>query len=149
MKVSDLMRSNVLTVGPDTPLHKVNEMLHHFHSDYVVVTEDKKVLGILTYSDLFRQLLPHYDEVMRDESYWLDPNAIEQKASILKNKPVYEVMTKKIISVTPSTSAVHAGGLMIAKKVKQLPVIENDELVGVISYRDLTWGFLLKPKYGD
>jgi len=33
---------------------------------------------------------------------------------------------------------------MTAKKIKQLPVIENNRLVGVISRTDITWGLLLK-----
>ena len=40
---------------------------------------------------------------------------------------------------------VEAGSLMISKNVKQLPVIDgNNDLVGVISFRDITWGLLMK-----
>ncbi len=146
MKVAELMRTNVLTVAPDTPLRKVNEMLHHFLSDYVIVTEGKKVLGIVTYSDLFKQLLPSYAEVMEDETYWLNPESMESRAGALVQKSVKEVMTQKLISTWPEMPAVEAGAMMVAEKVKQLPVLENGELVGVISFRDITWGFLLRPK---
>ena len=147
MKVDELMRTNVLTVAPDTPLRKVNEMLHHFLSDYVIVTEGKKALGIATYSDLFKQLLPSYEEVMEDETYWLNPESMESRASALVQKPVSQVMTKNLITTWPEMPLVEVGALMTAKKVKQLPVLENGELVGVISFRDITWGFLLRPKH--
>ena len=41
---------------------------------------------------------------------------------------------------------VEAGALMASKKFKQLPVIDsNNELVGALSLKDITWGFLIKP----
>ena len=149
MKVTDLMRTNILIVSPETPLKKINETLHHFQSDYVIVAEGKKLLGIVTYSDLFRRLLPSYKEVMEDESYWLIPETMEGRVEPLKTKPVSEIMTTKLVTISKNTPAVNAGALMIAKKIKQIPVVENDELIGVISFRDITWGFLLKSKDTD
>ena len=146
MKVSDLMRTFFLTVPPDTTLRKANELMHQFGSDYIIVTEGKKLLGMVTYSSLFRQILPSYAEVMRDESYWFDPSSIEKRVADISIKTVKEIMVPELINIHPDMPIVEAGALMASKKIKQLPVIDsNNELVGVISFKDITWGFLIKP----
>jgi CBS domain-containing protein len=148
MKVADVMRTNVVTVTAATPLRKINELLHRFNLSYIVIAEEGVVKGIMTYADLFRQILPSYDEFMQDESYWLNPEATEQRASDLVNKPVGEVMSRSVITVSPDMEAVRAGALMTAKKVKQLPVVKDGQLVGVVSLTDITWGFLMRPLFG-
>jgi len=146
MKVSDLMRTFFLAVPPDTTLRKANELMHQFGSDYIIVTEGKKLLGMVTYSSLFRQILPSYDEVMQDETYWFNPASIEERAADVSKKKVNEIMTKELIKINPGMLVVEAGALMASKKIKQIPVIDsNDDLVGVISFKDITWGFLIKP----
>jgi len=148
MKVADVMRTNVVTVTAATPLRKINELLHRFNLSYIVIVEEGLVKGIITYADLFRQVLPSYDEFMRDESYWLNSETTEQRASDLVNKPVSEVMSRSVITVPPDMEAIRAGALMTAKKVKQLPVVKDGQLVGVVSFTDITWGFLMRPLFG-
>jgi CBS domain-containing protein len=148
MKVADVMRTNVVTVTAATPLRKINELLHRFNLSYIVIAEEGSVKGIITYADLFRQVLPSYDEFMRDESYWLNAETTEQRASDLVNKPVSEVMSRSVITVPPDMEAIRAGALMTAKRVKQLPVVKDGQLVGVVSFTDITWGFLMRPLFG-
>lgn len=107
MKVADLMRTNLLTVSPKTPLKKINEVLHHFQSDYVIIANGKKLLGMLTYSDLFRHLLPTYQDVMENESFWLNPESMENRVDSLKNKPVEEIMQTDLITVQKSLFQIH------------------------------------------
>jgi CBS domain-containing protein len=146
MKVSDLMRTFFLAVPPDTTLRKANELMHQFGSDYIIVTEGKKLLGMVTYSSLFRQILPSYDEVMQDETYWHNPASIEERASDVSKKKVKEIMVTELIKIDPDMLVVEAGALMASRRIKQMPVIDsNNELVGVISFKDITWGFLIKP----
>ena len=148
MKVAEVMRTNVLSVSAETPLRKINELLHRFGLSYIIITEQGSVRSIIAYADLFRQILPSYDEFMRDESYWLTPETMEQRVSALINRPVSDVMSHPVITVPPEMEAVRAGGLMIAKKVKQLPVVKDGQLVGVVSFTDITWGFLMRPLFG-
>jgi len=51
MKVSDLMRTFFLAVPADTTLRKANELMHQFGSDYIIVTEGKKLL-VLSFKDI-------------------------------------------------------------------------------------------------
>ena len=100
----------------------------------------------ITSLTLFRQILPSYDEVMQDETYWLNPASIEERAADVSKKKVKEIMVKELIKINPGMLVVEAGALMASKKIKQIPVMDsNDDLVGVISFKDITWGFLIKP----
>jgi CBS domain-containing protein len=60
------------------------------------------------------------------------------------NVPVEEVMTRKVITVSPDSNAIQAGAIMTAIHVKQLPVVEKAKVVGIISYTDIGWGLMMK-----
>ena len=150
MKVSEIMKTFFLTVSQEMPLREANELMHRFNSDYIIVSEGKKLHGILTASDLFRQLLPAYKDVMRDESYNFKPELIGKRIADISKKKVKDIMVTDIIKVHQEMFVVEAGSLMISKNVKQLPVIDgNNDLVGVISFRDITWGLLMKQNISD
>ncbi len=145
MKVKDIMTKQVFSVTENTALRKVNELFQRYRINGVTVVNEKdEVIGIVTFSDLIRQIFPSYEKVMEDESYWLVPKVIEDNVSDLINKPVGQIMQRKVITVEPDVPAVRAAALMVAHHVKQLPVVENGKLVGILGYKDITWGFMLK-----
>lgn len=47
------------------------------------------------------------------------------------------LMTKRVLTCTPETTAMEAMTMMTARHIRHLPVVENGKLVGVISMRDL------------
>ena len=147
MKVKDVMNKEVKTILCDTPLHIVNQTFQKYNLSYLfVVNEKKEVEGIITYTDLFRLVLPSYQKVMEEGLLWLSPEVIESQAHDLLNKSVKEFMKKKIISVNPDEMVFKAGAEMIANSIKQMPVVENNKLVGVISFHDILWELLMINK---
>lgn len=145
MEIKDIMRENFVTVEPDTPIKRVNQLLHQLNCNFVLVEDDQKLFGIVTFSDLFRHLLPSYSNFLAhaDENM-LFPKHIEERALELINKPVTEIMTREPETVKTSLPIIEAGALMLAHKVKQLPVVDGDKVVGVISYTDITWSLIIK-----
>lgn len=145
MKVAELMNKNYLSVSPDTPICKVQQLLVRYHLNDVLVTQNKyELIGIVTYSDICRELLPDYNELMQDHSYFLNHELMEGHLLKIMNLPVKKIMTKKLITTKPDKNVIKAGALMNAKRIKQLPVVENDKLVGIISRTDITWGLMIK-----
>ncbi len=146
MKASDVMSTAVVTVQSNASLREVNQLMHKYHLDYLlVVSGDGKLEGILTYSDLFREILPDYSEVMIDESYWLNPDSIEEKISLLVNKPVSEVMTADVRTAGPDTPLIKVGTMMKTHNIQQIPIVkESGQLAGVVTMSDITWGFMMK-----
>jgi len=145
MKVKDLMTENPATVNVSATIRKVNALMHKKNlRNLIVVSDDNKVVGIITYSDLFRQVLPNYKELFEHEEYLVNPEGMEDRIEEVVNKKVSEVMTREPEIINSEAYAVEAGAKMIANKIKQFPVVDNGKLVGVISHYDITWGLLMK-----
>lgn len=146
MRVKDLMRKNFVTIQQEAAIKEVNQLIHRLDVEYILVNDNEdKLVGIVTYSDLFRHLIPSYsDFLVHEDKNILFPKNIEERTLKLIEKPVMEIMTREPETVGPSLPLVEAGALMLAHKVKQLPVVEDGNLLGVIRYTDITWGLMIK-----
>jgi CBS domain-containing protein len=60
---------------------------------------------------------------------------------------VDEIMTRNVITVSPDLEALKAGAIMTARHVKQLPVVQNHKVTGIISHTDIGWGLMMQ--YAD
>ncbi len=113
MSVCDLMTSRPETVVPWDTLATAYAKMEAGRFRALPVVQVGRLVGVL--SD--RDVLPF----------------IGHKGEI----PVKEAMTKAVVTVTPETPAEEAAQLMLRHKIGTLPVIRNDELVGVITPTDI------------
>ena len=82
-----------------------------------MVLEDDKLIGVLSERDYARKVI------------------LKGKSS--KDTPVEEIMSTHVVCVGPEHSIEDCMALMTDKRVRHLPVLENDKLVGVISIGDV------------
>ena len=59
------------------------------------------------------------------------------KGKSSKTTPVSELMTKKVLYIDPGTSVKDCMVLMTEKNIRHLPVIENNQLVGIVTVGDV------------
>ena len=145
MKVQELMNPKVITVGPKTPLREILQLMLRYHLNGVLVVDsEQKLEGVVTYTDLSRKLLPTQEELLEHEEYLTTPRLMEDRFRDIVNVPVEEIMTKNVISVSPDLEGLKAGATMIARHVKQLPVVRNHKVVGVITHTDIGWGLMMQ-----
>jgi CBS domain-containing protein len=145
MKVHELMNPKVITVGPKAPLREILQLMLRYHlNNIVVVDSDQRLEGIVTYSDLSRKLLPTQQELMEHEEYLTTPQLMEDRFKDFARVPVGEIMTRNVITVSPDVEALKAGATMTARRVKQLPVIQNHKVMGIISHTDIGWGLIMQ-----
>ena len=148
MKVLDLMNPKVITVGPKTPLREILQLMLRYHlNGILVVDSEQRLEGIVTYSDLSRKLLPTQKELMEHEEYLTTPQLMEDRFRDIASVPVGEIMTRNVITVSPDLEALKAGATMTARRVKQLPVVQNHKVMGIISHTDIGWGLMMQ--YAD
>jgi len=139
------MNSRPVTVDPKTPLREILRLMLRYHlNDILVVDSEQKLAGIVTYSDLSRKLLPTQKELMEHEEYFLSPESMEDRVRDITDLPVDAIMTKNVITVSPDDEALHAGATMTARRIKQLPVVRNHKVIGIISHTDLGWGLMMQ-----
>jgi len=148
MTVLEVMSPRVFTVGPKTPLREVLQLMLRYHlNDILIVDDEQRLVGIVTYPDLSRKLLPTEQELMEHEEYMTTPQSMEDRFIDIASVPVDEIMTRNVITVSPDLEALKAGATMTAHRVKQLPVVRNHKVIGIISYTDIGWG--LMRQYGS
>ncbi len=116
LKVSDLMIKDVVTVDPDESVLEAACKMKETGVSSLVVARDKKVLGIITRSDFI-------DRVVSEAK---DPRTT--KAS--------EIMTRNVQTISPDSGIMDALRVMKENRFSQLPVVSNDELVGIIAISD-------------
>lgn len=138
MRAADVMTREVATVTPDTPLSGVADMLLARRiSGVPVVDGDGRLVGILSEADLMWRA----EEGERRRSWW---------ASLLAGRPLAaadfirthgtrarDVMTTEVISVLEDTPLDDVLELFDRRRVKRVPVVRSDRVVGIVSRSDL------------
>jgi CBS domain-containing protein len=139
MIAADVMTPKVIAIRPDAALaDAVALMLDRRISGLFVVDERGALAGVLTEGDLL-----HRGELgtERHRSWWqtlfASPGRLAAEFTRTHGRRVRDVMTKDVISVRPDAKLSEVVGLMEAYRVKRVPVIDQDRLVGVVSRSDL------------
>lgn len=117
LNVSDAMNKKILTVDIDSNVYEIAKLMASKHKDYLIVNKKSQVKGIVTESDIIRKVV----------SKNIEP----------KETKVEEIMSKNLIVTTPSTNISDAAKLMLRNHIRKLPVIDESELIGVISVTDI------------
>lgn len=137
MKVSEVMTKQVHTVAPGQTLKECAAILKKRHVNGLVVVNGGKVAGVITKADIFKALLPSYTDIMEDERHLASFEYIEERAHKLYDKKVQELMSAPPLTIESDTPIVKAGSLMILRRVKQLPVVDNGGLSGIVTLTDI------------
>jgi len=138
MKVRDLMTTDPITTTPDAPLKEAARVMVREKVSGLPVMEGGKLVGIVTEGDFLRQ------EANRDQPYRL--SLLEALFGDGGAEPavetVGEVMSEPVITITADATVSEAARVMSHRRVKRLPVVDDDgELIGVISRADVVNAF--------
>jgi CBS domain-containing protein len=141
MKVKDVMTRDVVTVGPETSLKEVAEILAERRiSGMPVVRADGEVLGVVSEGDiLFKE---RGASQRKGTLSWLkDPYGMEGLLK-LEARTAGEAMTAPARTIAPWRALSAAAALMLEQHVNRLPVVDDGELVGIVTRADLVRAFI-------
>jgi len=118
--VSELLKKRDGTlwhVRPETVVYAALELLADYEVGALMVMEGGALVGVFSERDYTRKI------------------ALQGRNS--RTTPVSEIMTREVLTVTPATTTHDAMVLMSQRKVRHLPVLEGNTVLGMISIRDI------------
>ncbi len=142
MKASDIMTSNVITIGPDSSVQEVaNLLLSNRISAVPVVDAGGRLLGIVSEGDLIDR--PD-NGTARRKSWWLNVlasnDALASDYVKSHSRKVSDIMTRDVVTASANTSASEISGLLEKNNIKRVPIVENGKVVGIVSRANLLQG---------
>ncbi|AYN94339.1 MULTISPECIES: CBS domain-containing protein [Pseudomonas] len=119
--VADILRAKqsqgVFTITPNVTVLDALKVMAEKNVGALPVTEDGKLVGIISERDYARK------------------GVLQGRSSI--GTAVREIMTRAVITVTPRESIRECMSLMTDRHLRHLPVIDNDQLIGLLSIGDI------------
>lgn len=117
MHVKDIMSSKVAFVSPETTVTQTAQLMQKHNIGSLPVCQNNNVVGIVTDRDI----------VVRNIAHGKDPGST----------PVRDVMTSTVQTVSPDDDLQKAAQIMAQKKIRRIPVVNNNQLVGMLALGDL------------
>lgn len=122
MIVRHVMNRKVITAKPDITLREAAAVMSKLHIGSLVILKNDSIIGIITSTDILKAVA---------EGKNVDITIAE------------EVMSKPVITIPPDKTIEDAVNLMLEHKIKKLPVVEGEKLIGIITASDI---IAIEPK---
>lgn len=117
MLIKDVMKTDVKTIDKDATIQKAAQLMNKYRVGCLIVVKDDRLMGIITEDDILRKVV----------SKAKDPSKISVK----------KCMTKEVIMVSPSDDIETAIEIMLKKRIKKLPVVSGNKLIGIVTSTDI------------
>jgi len=138
----DIMTPETITISPETDVSQAARLLLEKHINGIpVVDSARRVVGILCQSDLIAQQkkisLPSLFTLLDGYISFSPAKSLEKEFKKIAAIKVSEAMTADPVTVSPDTTIEEIATLMVNRGFHTIPVVENDQLVGVIGKEDV------------
>lgn len=145
MKVSDFMTKNVVSIEANKTVEDAARlMLEKNISVLPVVDSTSHLIGIITESDFIGKEanVPHaVGPVTRVLGQILYDGGVEEIYLKVKHYPIEKVMTRNPFTLRPNDNLSDVVSVMNSKKLKKIPVIEDNKLLGIVTRHDVVRAF--------
>lgn len=149
MKVSEIMTKDVIFLLPGNTVAEAVEIFARKRiSGAPVVDEKGDLLGIVTDADLLANLRVVYKKYNISFPTGVGMTSVAFKAKTkyqdlmkafkdMAKTLIKDIMVKKVVTVGPNDMVERVIPLLVGKKINLLPVVKNDDVVGIISRDDI------------
>ncbi len=121
LKVSDYMTTNLITFTPDQSIESVMQSLIKYRiSGGPVVNANKELIGIISEGDCIKQI--------SESRYYNMP---------IQDHTIEKYMVKNVDTIDGNMNIFDAANKFLASKRRRFPIVENGQLVGQISQKDV------------
>jgi CBS domain-containing protein len=141
-KAKDIMTPNPITVAPETDIAQAARLLLGKRINGLpVVDKDGKLVGILCQSDLIAQQknipIPSLFTLLDGFMPLTSLKRLDREVERIAATTVAHAMTPHPITVGPDTHIEEIAALMVDKHLHTLPVVESEELIGIVGKEDV------------
>ena len=133
--VRNWMTPNPITITPQTTLPEARRLMDEYYIRRLPVIYKRKLVGIVTNGDV--------REAQASNATIL---SVYELNYLLDWLPAKEFMAYEPITISPHATIGEAARLMLQHKIGGLPVVEDGELVGIITETDLCRLLILEPE---
>ena len=147
--VKEFMNEKVICLSPDDTLFEAAKLLSELNIAGAPVVKKDKIIGIVSISDIIKFIgiklgkLPRIDTpglstlllaLIQMKKMHSDFKKELEKITATKIK---HVMTKEVITVSPSSTIVDVAELIEKHDINRLPVVDNGKIVGIVARADI------------
>lgn len=126
-KVSKIMTTELVQLNTSDDLYKAERLFNKHKIRHIPVLEGKKIVGILSLTDLMR--ISYADVIDEDD------DTVESVVYNMFRLP--QVMTRVPETVASETTIKEAAAILATREFHALPVVDKDELVGIVTTTDV------------
>jgi CBS domain-containing protein len=126
MELKDIMVQSVVAIEPGRSVKQAAKRMNLYKIGCLIVVNKGKAVGILTERDILKKV-------------------VEPSKNAEKTK-VREIMSTKLVVGAPDMDVVDAARMMLQKKIKKLPVVTNNKLVGLVTFTDIVRTMCMEPE---
>ncbi len=116
-QILDSKQQRIISVTPDAPVLQMIQTMAEHEIGSVLVLEGDQLVGIATERDYARKVI------------------LKRRASA--DTPVRDIMSTPVITISPDQRSNVCMQLMTEKRIRHLPVVEDEQVIGVLSIGDL------------
>ena len=131
--ISSIMTKDVITLNTNDSLDVAEKIFKDHKIRHIPVVKGTHIVGMLSYTDLLR--ISFADAVYDDEE--------EVDSTVYNMFSIEQVMAKNLISVSSDTTIKEVAEILSTKEFHAIPVVDNEDLVGIVTTTDLI-NFLLE-----
>ncbi|MGO9388020.1 MAG: CBS domain-containing protein [Methanobacterium sp.] len=142
-KVSDLMSNRMVTVNENHSIAHVISVMEDNNVSKIIVIRDNEAVGIITPENIsFAYVEDPETGVSVEKIYFIrNSNGRDKKnVKMVSMLTAGDIMKNHLIIIDKNEDAAKAAAIMLHEGVSGLPVVENDEVVGIITKTDLIRG---------
>jgi CBS domain-containing protein len=145
MIVRDVMATGVLYARPSDEVRSVvTKMLSRHCGAVPVVDDDHALLGMVAVRDVLLPLYPNFGDYVHDNVHSRNFLDMEEGYVAVLAKKVEEVMSRNPRTVSPEDPVLKAASLMGVHNFRRMPVVEDGQLVGMVSIGDINRGLFFQ-----
>lgn len=125
MKVSEFMTKDIASVNREDTVERAAQMMKEYNVGSIPVVSENKIVGIVTDRDIVLRAAAEGENIERQQ--------------------VKDIMTSNPVVGKPDMDVHEAASLMSDRQIRRLPIVDKDNLVGMVSLGDLA----VEPKLQD